>query len=173
MLTKKKLRDSIDEHVEATLDAVGELARRVRTANARVDHWASVHMELQNSLDELKEHLATNGVIRDLRSLERRTADLERRIAELNTNGVATAINKLNAEVFETKKEKEAAGYSGAIIYRMLGLGKDYQPEQEATLAGKVDAIAEHLGLDLTVTPEKTTEAKVVAKKVTKKKGKK
>ena len=43
-------------------------------------------------------------------------------------------------------------------------------PREEATLAAKVDAIIEHLGIEVNVEPEKVvkTPAKIVAKKVKK-----
>ena len=43
-------------------------------------------------------------------------------------------------------------------------------PREEATLATKVDAIIEHLGIEVSVEPEKVvkTPAKIVAKKVKK-----
>ena len=92
---------------------------------------------------------------------------------EIASNGVATSINKLNAEVFNDKKEVETP-FKGARSFAHMLLG-DYdvtEVSEEATLAGKVDAIIEHLGLDVTVKPQEIKEAKVTAKTVsTKKKG--
>lgn len=87
---------------------------------------------------------------------------VDEKFEELETNGVATAINKLNKEVFENRK-----GSASHIIWAMSGL----ELGEEATLAGKVNAIIDHLGIDVSVKPSE--KAKVVASKVTKKKGKK
>ena len=159
--------------------------------------WGMVK-KLRAEFDELRGHtavivtehdrkfreLASNGVVRDLRKAEKRIAALEselERISEyvseeftrLENNGVATSINKLNAEVFNDKKEVETP-FKGARSFAHMLLG-DYdvtEVSEEATLAGKVDAIIEHLGLDVTVKPQEIKEAKVTAKKVsTKKKG--
>ena len=111
--------------------------------------------------------------------LRRRVKELERELKalqdeyhrfrqDIDGNGVATAINKLRTEVFG--KRKATKNNDSHIAFWSAYFGEKVQPEEEATLAGKVDAIIAHLGLDVTVKPEEKTEAKVVAKKVTTKK---
>lgn len=89
----------------------------------------------------------------------------------LNTDNLFLAINRLNEEVFG-KSKKTGSGLERAIL-SMNGIS----PREEATLAAKVDAIIEHLGIEVNVEPEKVvkTPAKIVAKKVKKttKKGRK
>lgn len=128
---------------------------------------------------ELRDELATNGVVRDLRKLEKSVDEARKEIAELaaytinrlndlDTNGVATAINKLNKEVFGKKKDE------GSIFARVLTQMTGAEPSEEVTLAGKVDAIIEHLGIEVSVKPKEVTPAKIVTKKVkTQKKGRK
>ena len=130
--------------------------------------------EMYSQFTELRDELATNGVVRDIRQVKRELKALQDDYyqfrQELDSNGVATAINKLRTEVFGKRKAKK----NNSLTAMMMSVysGEPVQPEEEATLAGKVDAIIEHLGLDVTVKPEEVSEAKVVAKrKVTKKKG--
>lgn len=92
----------------------------------------------------------------------------DQRFAQLDSNGVATAINKLNAEVFKDKKEDESISSVFTQFWSNTRT-KDEVP----TLAGKVDAIIQHLGIDVSVKPKQVTAAKVEAKKKPAKKGKK
>ena len=73
----------------------------------------------------------------------------------LNHNGVATAINKLNAEVLSDRKKADITH-----LQYLMGL-EAYEP----TLAGKVDAIVKHLGLEFNITEESKTPSEVVSKK--------
>lgn len=115
--------------------------------------------------------------------LFKKYADLRARINELDEE-VASLSNKvsvtersndkllgtLHQEVFDTK-----VAVAKTDIWGWLS-GDSYSPTTDApTLAGKVDAIIEHLGITVDVKPEEYTESKVVAKKVktTKKKGRK
>lgn len=93
-----------------------------------------------------------------------RVRTLEDRVDKLDTNGVATAINKLNKEVFE--KTKPTGDHYKLIWGKMWG---ETIP-QEATLSAKVDAIIDHLKLEIKVEPERVTQtpAKVSAKKTKK-----
>ena len=130
--------------------------------------------EVRSRFNKLRYELATNGVISDIRNLQKRVAYLEDENRKLKTNGVATAINKLNDEVFKTRKDKKDGIYTYSFLHSLIMNGESTEKEEEATLAGKVDAIIAYLGLDVTVKPEEVSEAKVIAKKVTtKKKGKK
>lgn len=136
------------------------------------------HNILSYDFEELRDELATNGVVRDLRKLEREFRELrqhtatmitehDRQFDELGRNGVATAINKLNAEIFGERKEGKFD-----LFERLAGAPE----QQDVTLAGKVDAIVAHLGLDIQVQPKEVIPAKVVTTKVktvTKKKGRK
>ena len=144
----------------------------------RINSWAHQHRAVRNEFNELRDELATNGVVRDLRKLEKAHAEFERqtvafmdsvdaRFAELGTNGVATQINNLTREVFKDKKEESSP--ITRVMYAMAGA----EAPASVTLAGKVEAIIEHLGLDISVKPQEVTPAKVEVKKkpVTKKKG--
>lgn len=124
---------------------------------------------LSRDYARLKRHISSNGLWGTVRALVKRVDELHayqqnlaRVLEGLNTNGVATAINKLNAEVFGQSKE------SGSTIERVMLAMNGVEPRQDPTLAAKVDAIIAHLGLDVTVEPEKVTRtpAKIVAKKV-------
>lgn len=135
------------------------------------------HNDLSYDFYELREELATNGVVRDLRKLEKEFNELRRHTAtmitehdrhfeEIERNGVASAINKLNAEIFGERKEGKFD-----LFARLAGAPE----QQEVTLAGKVDAIIAHLGIDVSVKPQEVTPAQVVTTKVkapAKKKGK-
>lgn len=135
--------------------------------------------DLSYDFYELREELATNGVVRDLRKMQREFAEFaefkkhtvtlvahhDEQLQSMQTNGVATAINKLNKEVFDTKKDAKSTGLDARSLIAMLS---GAEVPQDATLAGKVDAIIAHLGLEVTVEPEKKTvvPAKAVATKV-------
>ena len=132
-----KLKNTLELHVQRTVDSVRMLA-------GRIDNWVVQHRDLRAEFNELRDELATNGV--------------------------ATAINRLNEQVFGQSTQK------GSNIERAILAMNGVEPRQEASLAAKVDAIIEHLGIEVNVEPEKVvkTPAKVVAKKVKQtKKGKK
>jgi hypothetical protein len=100
----------------------------------------------------------------DIFILRERVDRVEKELDKIQTNGVATAINKLNKEVFE--KTKPTGDYYELIWGKMWG---ETIP-QEATLSAKVDAIIDHLKLEIKVEPERVTQApaKVSAKKTKK-----
>ena len=103
----------------------------------------------------------------DIFILRERVAHVEKELDRIQTNGVATAIDKLNREVF--KKIKETNSTFGFVSSYFAG-----EPlPKEPTLAAKVDAIIDYLGLEINVEPERveTLLAKVKAKKT--KKGRK
>ena len=89
-----------------------------------------------------------------LNILAERITSLEDRLDKLDTNGVATAVNKLNQEVFKKVKETNSR----------FGFWYNYFSSEpipkEATLAAKVDAIVEHLGLKFNVEAEKISVKK-------------
>lgn len=127
---------------------------------------------LFDTLQDLKQEIETNGVVSDLEKLKKENKTLQDALEglrmsiddkfyKLNTNGVVTEIKKLKDEVFKDKRES-IMSYVFSNIYGT----KDYKP----TLKSKVDAIIQYLGIDVSVN-EKVEE--VVAKKVTKKKGRK
>ena len=142
------------------------------------------HNNLSEDFEELRDELATNGVVRDLRKAEKEIEKLHGviedvnkfvvdRLNELNTNGVATAIDKLNEEVFSNNKAHRGEGWDTRSLVSMLTGGPT---PQYPTLAGKVDAIIAHLGIDVSVKPKEVTPAQVVTTKVkapAKKKGRK
>ena len=142
-----------------------------------IDGFDSAHERADSAhriAESIEEEIATNGVVRDIRDLQKRVAFLEDENQKLKTNGVATAIEELNNEVFKTRKEKKDNTRTYLPPYLFYIGSAAPKKTEEATLAGKVDAIIAHLGLDVKVKPEEKTEAKVIAKKVTtKKKGKK
>lgn len=155
--------DQLDQELKADFDAV---AVDIDRTNDRINTWVDNHKNLSKSFTNLATVLANNGVIRDLRRLEKRVDELEAENESLKTNGVATAINKLNEEVFKESKDKPTGIFSATML-SAYGLERD----QEPTLAGKVDAIIAHLGLNVEVQPKQVVPAKTVAKKT--KKGKK
>lgn len=103
----------------------------------------------------------------DIFILRKRVDRVEKELDKIQTNGVATAINKLNKEVFE--KTKPTGDQYKIIWGKMWG---ETIP-QEATLSAKVDAIIDYLKLEIKVEPERVTQtpAKISAKKT--KKGRK
>lgn len=100
----------------------------------------------------------------DIFILRERVDRVEKELGKIQTNGVAASINKLNKEVFE--KTKPTGDYYKLIWGKMWG---ETIP-QEATLSAKVDAIIDHLKLEIKVEPERVTHtpAKVSAKKTKK-----
>lgn len=100
----------------------------------------------------------------DIFILRERVDRVEKKLDKIQTNGVATAINKLNKEVFE--KTKPTGDYYKLTRGKMWG---ETIP-QEATLSAKVDAIIDHLKLEIKVEPERVTQtpAKMSAKKTKK-----
>lgn len=100
----------------------------------------------------------------DIFILRERVDRVQKELDKIQTNGVATAINKLNKEVFE--KTKPTGDHYKIIWGKMWG---ETIP-QEATLSAKVDAIIDHLKLEIKVEPERVTQtpAKVSAKKTKK-----
>lgn len=180
MRFKKQVKQAFDD-LQDTLDQdFSNVKVDIDAIHGRIDQWALQHQGLSNEVRDLIKEIATNGVIRDIRKLQKDVAALVRENEnhhtafqnfkyELGHNGVATAINELRAEVFKTRKEKKEGIFSNRLIASMFG-GEVPAPVEEPTLAGKVDAIIEHLGLDVTVKPEEVKPAKAVAKKVTAKK---
>ena len=100
----------------------------------------------------------------DIFILRERVDRVEKELDKIQTNGVATAINKLNKEVFE--KTKPTGDYYKLIWGKMWG---ETIP-QEATLSAKVDAIIDYLKLEIKVEPERVTQtpAKMSVKKTKK-----
>lgn len=97
----------------------------------------------------------TKGKIKnDIFILRERVDRVEKELDKIQTNGVATAINKLNKEVFE-KVKKTNRMFDFASYY----LTGEPMPK-EVTLAAKVDAIVEHLGLKFNVEAEKVSVKK-------------
>lgn len=173
MLLRKRVKN-----LEADMDnSFNNVKIDVDSIINKIQHDNRQHDVLSKDFYELRNELATNGVIRDIRRLQKDVEFLFEFRDEvlqfqhnLGHNGVATAINKLNKEVFKTRKDEEAT--SNFVLDFFRGFDGTATRPQEATLAGKVDAIIEHLGLDVSVKAEEVTPAKVVAKKVvTKKKG--
>lgn len=90
----------------------------------------------------------------DIFILRERVDRVEKELNKIQTNGVATSINKLNQEVF--KKVKETNRMFDFASYYITG---EPMPK-EVTLAAKVDAIVEHLGLKFNVEAEKVSVKK-------------
>jgi len=143
---------NVKKEMDLAFELIGDLQKSVRD-------YASIAKNAQSRADiAIKENESLREYVYE-------------RFGQLDNNGVATAINKLNDEVFKERKEKKNA----------LRVNFDYlfgiatttpKPVEEVTLAGKVEAIAEHLKLNFEVAPEEVKAAKPVAKKVvTKKKG--
>lgn len=101
----------------------------------------------------------------DIFILRERVAHVEKELDQIQTNGVATAINKLNQEVFKKTKKKTNSTFSLMSSY----FAGETLPK-EPTLAAKVDAIIDYLGLEINVEPERveTLPAKVKANKTRK-----
>lgn len=93
----------------------------------------------------------------DVFMLRERMDHVEKELYKIQTNGVATAVNKLNKEVFEKVKETNSKFGFWCNYFSGGPLPK------EPTLAAKIDAIVEYLGLKLGV------EAESISVKKTKK----
>ena len=144
--------------------------------NQRIDELN----QFKRKFYELRDEIATNGVVRDLIKLRKDhevlrdntsivVRDLYHKFDDLEHNGVATSINRLNAEVFGEKTSGDTSAF-----YRAMYAMPDVEPAQKVTLRGKLDAVIEHLGIDVSVKPREVIESKIVTKKVkTAKKGKK
>lgn len=91
---------------------------------------------------------------KDIFILRERVDRVEKELDKIQTNGVATSINKLNQEVFKKVKETN----------RMFDFASYYITDEpipkEVTLAAKVDAVVEHLGLKFNVEAEKVSVKK-------------
>lgn len=159
-----KMEDELNENFKAAHNHTSFVEKHLHGL-------ADAHNQLCDDFEELKKEIETNGVVRDLRKLEKRLNSLENgiqgmlgavesRFNDLNSNGVAGAINKLNAEVFGTRKSPETS-----LLEKLMRYESGDDEQEVATLAGKVDAIIAHLGVDVTVQPEETKPAEVVAKK--------
>ena len=114
--------------------------------------------KMQTEVNRTQNHLGR--VQAQVIALQRELAD---ELSSLANNGVATAINKLNQEVFKDKKDDTLSG--GTLTATLLSMytGDKYELPQSPTLAGKVDAIIKHLGIKVDVAPRK--DAEVVVKK--------
>lgn len=80
----------------------------------------------------------------------------------------------LKQELTQETKEKPCASLYGIMEYYYgCNYYKKPKPEMEATILGKINAIAEHLGIDFEVQPEKVvttpTRVKAVKRTTTKK----
>lgn len=168
MRLKNKLA-SMDKELEGAFE-------NVATDITTLMDW---HRDLLDRYESLEDELATNGVVRDLRKLEKENETLRNALSglsefvhekfdQIETNGVARSIGRLNEEVFEEQKEDRSLAFLNSFTSWSFG-GVGERPV-EPTLAGKVDAIVEYLGLDVSVKEKSVTPSKVVAKK-SKKKG--
>ena len=163
------------ERLEANTVHNSEYHRLVRHIN---DVIVEQFNDLEADYTRLKRHISNNGLWRAVKELKESVGALRQlvlvhndKLNDLETNGVATAINNLNKEVFgETKN-------TGSGMERIMANMAGFDLGVEPTLAAKVDAIIEHLGIEVSATPAKVTEtpAKVSVKKAKKttKKGRK
>jgi len=168
MSTKKKLQQ-LDEDLDSSFSNV---KLDINNLHGRIDRWSTQFGEMRNEL-------ATNGVVGNLHRLMKSYDNLERQVAaefdainkkfaDLESNGVVTSINKLNTEVFKDTKESKKNLITNFLDFYMNG----DVTTKDITLSGKVDAIIAHLGIDIEIQPEKTTAqtVKVTTKSVNKKK---
>lgn len=155
MLLKTRVSD-IEEYLHEHREYVNS---KTRDTNLRIDNWGKQHTSLKQRFDDMFDELATNGVIRDIRQLQSELKDLksatstlimkhDRQLGEVD-------VNRVHEEVFMSSRERS----------KVVNIG------EAVTLAGKVEAIMSHLGLEIGVEQEFTTPSKVVArtKEVTKK----
>jgi hypothetical protein len=165
MLLRTKFK-MLEDHVDFIEQGA---SRDILFLERNIKSIAKSYTDLASDYGRLKRHISNNGLWRAVKELKKRVDDLhtyQQNLAQIlndmNTNGVATAINKLNREVFGKSKQ------SGSDIEQVLLRANGVEPRQDPTLSAKVDAIIAHLGLDVTVEPETVTRtpAKVVAKKV-------
>lgn len=115
------------------------------------------HADLKDALEEFAESLGL-----ELKQDGYYGNVLEGEIDE----GLLPTDNELTTEVTKEVKEVKTLDYGS----RQRFFYPPYKITKEATLLGKVNALAEFLGVDFEVSPEKVTAEKV---KVVKKKGKK
>jgi len=119
----------------------------------------TVESDLGKMIDEIED----NGVVSDLRKLQRDFKELQGHAAStLMTH--ARRIETIQTELFKERKAKERDHMTSFVRWFGTPLGLEARLE-EVTIAGKVDAIIAHLGLDVTVKPEHTEEAKIEVKK--------
>jgi hypothetical protein len=81
---------------------------------------------------------------------------------------VNESLEELETQITKETKKAKKAGVNNWAVYWGYGWGTAPQPEKlEATLLGKVNALAEFLGVEFEVTPEhvSATRVKAVAKK--------
>lgn len=159
MLQKRK----INQVIEDTQDSFNRVAGDMDVLFNGHDALHEDIRQFYREFEDLRDELATNGVVRDIRKLQKEVKSVMDGLDGLRTyaQDELTGIGRLKAEVTQNKKKADYGLVTN--LYRLYGV--DTYPEYEPTLAGKVDAIIEHLGLDVTVKPEEVTESKVVAKK--------
>ena len=167
-----KFKRTTEDDIDALFTHVGQLASANCKANKRISELVELVQDTRDKSADVIAHL--HNELTDLRGefneLRDHTAVLitehDRQLDGLSRNGVVTAINKLNKEVFEDRKDEEDFAARAFAIY-----GGDKL--EEVTLRGQVKAIAKKLNLDFEITDKEVKESEVVAKtvKTTKKKG--
>lgn len=169
MVTKANLQRQINDIRDSNAEDFGNVQFDISNIIDRVNDISICIDEF----NEIRKEIENNGVVRDLRKLQKEHEELKKhtsnlimehdeQLLALKTNGVATAINKINKELFQDSKEKKP-------FYDFYYKSTAYENQEEPTIAGKVEAIIAYLGLDFEVKPEKVISKKVEVKKVVKK----
>lgn len=176
MIFGKKLYSKLSRRMESIDASVGIGFSRVnfdiKHINSRISNLISNHSELLSSFNRLRKHFSELNVAKRLKALEEEQLELRRAInvSSQVSSTESETVKRLKSEVFGKQKDSESVFWNSNRMMNLL-YGQDLEVAQEPTLAGKVDAIIEHLGIDVSVQPEKTTASKVIVNKV--KKGKK
>lgn len=168
MTSAKKQLKALDTKLEETFQSV---KNSFDFSHERIDTIKNSHGNLRYAFEELKSEIETNGVVSDL-------AKLRKEFDELLRHSVAIMIShdkilgRLESELYKERRLKKPVLTDSMTHY--FGVPTNPMvPQEEVTLLGKVNTIVEFLGIELSVSPETVTEAKVKAvksKSVTKKK---
>lgn len=171
----------VDQLIEDTQDSFDGVARDMDVLFNGQDALHEDIRQFYREFEDLRDELATNGVVRDIRKLQKDMKSVMDGLDGLRTYtqdilsdnhyGLKDTVQRLKTEITESRKRNQRNRWD--LLFNSLS-GGPLEAQYEPTLAGKVDAIIEHLGLDVTVKPEEVTESKVIAKKQkpAKKKGK-
>ena len=132
---------------------------------------------LDGNLSSLMDEIANNGVVRDLRKLEKENKILRDELAGLNVyvdeveanldelkRHTATLITQHDEQINQTQVEDKRKLSMSELLWSEI-TSVPFPGRMQPTLAGKVEAILEHLNLDVSVKPEEVKKAKVEAKK--------
>lgn len=156
----EELSDSVFALDENMTQSFKNVETDMRSVNERIDKMGVKFNDLKNQLAA-----AQSSADRATNALEKIKELVDDRVTGNDLAELEAEIKKLTKEVFEDRKDEDTSIFTHSQYLRWYVSGGTIKPTQTPTLNGKVDAIIEHLKLDVEVQPEEVKEAKAVAKK--------